>query len=198
MNSKSAKRVLFLGPRDSRVAAWLREQGEEVIQTADPIDRMWVEQRRAQWLVSFGYRHILRAETLACFPRRAINLHISYLPYNRGADPNFWSFIDRTPKGVSIHLIDEGVDTGELIAREPVEFVAESETLASTYDKLTAAIESLFFRHWPVIRTGAFTSWPQEPGGSCHRTRDKEPLQFLLAQGWDTPVSVLEEYGQRR
>jgi len=38
------------------------------------------------------------------------------LPYNKGSHPNFWSFIENSPKGVSIHEIDEGIDTGKLIA----------------------------------------------------------------------------------
>ncbi|MCL0081308.1 hypothetical protein M1N64_03665 [Peptococcaceae bacterium] len=47
------------------------------------------------------------------FQGRAINLHISFLPWNRGADPNFWSFIENAPVGVSIHYLDEGIDTGD-------------------------------------------------------------------------------------
>ena len=57
-------------------------------------------------VISFGYRKILNKSLLKKLVRPAINLHISYLPYNRGAHPNFWSFIDNTPKGVSIHEID--------------------------------------------------------------------------------------------
>lgn len=46
-----------------------------------------------------------------------MNLHISYLPWNKGADPNFWSCIDGTPAGVTLHHIDAGVDTGDIIAQ---------------------------------------------------------------------------------
>ena len=49
-----------------------------------------------------------------------VNLHISYLPWNRGAHPNFWSFFDATPTGVSIHLIDKGIDTGPIIVQKKV------------------------------------------------------------------------------
>ena len=38
-------------------------------------------------------------------------MHISYLPFNRGAHPNYWSFKDNSPKGVTIHFIDNGIDT---------------------------------------------------------------------------------------
>ena len=50
-------------------------------------------------LVSFGYRFILPGDLLARFPDRAVNLHIAYLPWNRGAHPNVWSAYEGTPAG---------------------------------------------------------------------------------------------------
>ena len=47
-----------------------------------------------------------------------INLHISYLPYNRGSYPNYWSFKENTPNGVSIHHIDDGIDTGPVLVQK--------------------------------------------------------------------------------
>ena len=69
-------------------------------------------------IISFGYNKILKKNILEKISRPPINLHISYLPYNRGAYPNFWSFIKETPKGVSIHEINEGIDKGGIIARK--------------------------------------------------------------------------------
>ena len=66
-------------------------------------------------IVSFGYRHILRSDFINKCGCPIANLHISYLPFNRGAHPNFWSFYDDTPSGVSIYLIDEGIDTGPIL-----------------------------------------------------------------------------------
>ena len=51
-----------------------------------------------------------------------INLHISYLPYNKGAHPNFWSWVKNTPKGVSIHLISEKIDAGDIIFQKKLIF----------------------------------------------------------------------------
>ena len=70
------------------------------------------------FLISFGYRYIISEAVLNKFKPNAINLHISYLPWNRGADPNLWSFIEDTPKGVTIHEIDEGIDTGDIIFKK--------------------------------------------------------------------------------
>ena len=66
-------------------------------------------------IFSFGFRQIIKAEKLKIVGCPIINLHISYLPYNRGAHPSFWSFYEDTPSGVSIHLIDNGIDTGPIL-----------------------------------------------------------------------------------
>ena len=44
-------------------------------------------------IVSFGYRHIINKNILSKLKRPIINLHLSYLPYNRGSHPNFWSLL---------------------------------------------------------------------------------------------------------
>ena len=79
--------------------------------------------------VLLGY--ILRRELLDCFPSGCINLHTSFLPWNRGAHPNVWSIVDRTPAGATLHFIDDGIDTGEIIAQSEVPVLAgdTAETL---------------------------------------------------------------------
>ena len=44
-------------------------------------------------------------------PRKGfINLHNSFLPFNRGKHPYFWAFYEDSPYGVTIHKVDEGID----------------------------------------------------------------------------------------
>ena len=130
------------------------------------------------------------------FPNRAINLHISYLPYNRGADPNFWSFIDGTPKGISIHYLDEGVDTGDIIVQKEISFDSlDSETLTSSYQKLHVEIQNLFFQHWDLIKNQKCDRTPQVGTETTHKVKDKEYLFHLMEKdGWNTKISVLNDY----
>lgn len=188
------EKILFLGPEDFSLITWLREQGEQVIQSADKLSVQAVANQGFSFLVSYGYRYILRKDILDIFPNKAINLHISYLPWNRGVDPNFWSFIEDTHKGVTIHYLDEGVDTGDIIAQNEIEFDSERETLATSYEKLQAAIQDLFRQNWLSIKSGNCQRQKQVSGGSTHKVKDKECLYHLLTDGWNTPVSVLEKY----
>lgn len=146
-------------------------------------------------VISYGYAHLLRKPVIDRLPGRILNLHISYLPWNRGAHPNLWSWVDGTPKGVTLHLIDEGVDTGALVIQEGVTF-GPDETLASSYAKLRKAIEDLFNRSWPSLRQsllteGRFSAAPQVGEGSHHFKREGDALLATLPQGYDTPVATL-------
>ena len=90
--------------------------------------------KKFDFIISFGYRKIISKGLIERLDRPIINLHISYLPYNRGAYSNFWSFINNTPKGVTIHEIDNGIDTGKIIYRKKINFTIDKETtFRSTY-----------------------------------------------------------------
>ncbi|WP_051079665.1 formyltransferase family protein [Methylosinus sp. LW4] len=186
--------ILFLGPETSPLLSWIRQQEGDIIQTEEKITLEYIRTSDIKFIVSYGYRHILRKEMIEAVSGRVINLHISYLPWNRGADPNFWSFVDGTPKGVTIHYVDDGIDTGDIIAQKLIEFDTDVETLSTSYHRLQDEIQVLFKRHWSQIKSGACARQRQPVGGTSHRSRDKDPLSALLSKGWSTPVSALCEY----
>lgn len=180
-------KVLVLGPARPQLVHYVRAFGDDVRVTQEKISPESRILHGVDWLVSYGYRHIIKPDLLRAFVRRAINLHISYLPYNRGADPNLWSFLEDTPKGVTIHYIAAGVDTGDILAQRQVSF-GNNETLRSTYEKLCQVVLALFVETWPDIRTGRRESRPQPAGGTSHRSKEKKAVEHLLSAGWDTPV----------
>jgi len=96
----------------------------------------------------FGF--ILTENLLNIFPEGCVNIHPALLPYNRGANPNIWSIIEGTPAGVTIHFMDKGIDTGDIISQVevPVEAVDTGESL---YRKLMESSFSLFVEAWPAI-----------------------------------------------
>ncbi|MBD3257350.1 formyl transferase [candidate division GN15 bacterium] len=182
--------ILLLGPDRPHLVAYLESLGDTVTRHEKKLKGDSPVLDGIDFVVSYGYQYILKDAVLARFPGRVVNLHISLLPWNRGRDPNLWSFLEDTPKGVTIHYIDRGVDTGHLIAQREVTFGTEG-TLRTTYDELSRTIEELFREQWPAIREGRNDSRPQPTGGSSHRGKDKEPYMHLLHSGWDTPVAEL-------
>jgi methionyl-tRNA formyltransferase len=174
--------ILFLGTCLSLID-WLRSQGEEVIVTTLPLNDIPPPE---YFIISYGYRHKIKKEVIDALPGRIINLHISYLPWNRGADPNLWSWVYDTPKGVTIHYIDEGIDTGDIILRKIVRFPEHPRTLRTTYEKLHKEIQKLFKENWQNIKTGNCHRIKPRSHGSYHNSSDKD--NFYLPFGWDTPI----------
>jgi methionyl-tRNA formyltransferase len=64
-----------------------------------------------------------------------MNLHTSFLPFNRGSHPNVWPIIDGTPAGVTLHTMDSEIDKGEIIYQEKV-VVEDTDTGKTLYEKL--------------------------------------------------------------
>jgi len=135
-------------------------------------------------VISYGYRHILKQNVIKGFKCPIFNLHISYLPYNRGAHPNFWSFYDNTPNGVTIHLIDSGVDTGPIVKQKYVNFKESDDTFVKTYAVLIESMENLFLEFLPTLLTDTWTSKKQRGIGTHHYVREL-PSNF---SGWDANI----------
>jgi methionyl-tRNA formyltransferase len=115
---------------------------------------------------------ILQQPLLSLFPDGVWNLHPAYLPFNRGSAPNVWSIVEGTPAGVTLHRIDAGVDTGDILAQEAVP-VDLTDTGESLYRKLETASLALFQRAWPQFCAGELKATPQVPTtGTVHRDRD--------------------------
>ncbi len=128
--------------------------------------------------VSLLFDYILRKPMLDVFPAGVINLHPGYLPFNRGQYPNVWSIVDRTPTGVTLHYLDEGVDTGDIIAQQRVD-VDPADTGETLYRKLERASVEVFKETWPLIRSGAPPRRPQTGEGTSHRTADVERIDRI-------------------
>ncbi len=100
-----------------------------VFDLADYADREHRDGEMADWLtlrgvdlvVLAGYMHLLTNTFLERFPERIVNVHPSLLPQFPGARP-----IDDalaagvTETGVTVHYVDEGLDSGPVIRQEPV------------------------------------------------------------------------------
>ncbi len=196
--------ILFLGNTDNPLINWLRRQGEIVQVKSDKInfkqDENWLKD--FDFAVSYGYRHMIRKNVIDIFGPNIINMHISLLPYNRGADPNLWSFLDGTPAGVTIHRVDPGLDTGDIVAQRRVKFHPydyKNLTLSSTYNTLQNEIQKLFKEIWPQLKANEIIMTSQDNDkATFHLAKNKEDIVknvILPNGGWDITITkLLSEY----
>lgn len=189
-------KVLLLSPYPEKLdSVWT---DEEILSGHGPAQPDPAEYEWADWVISYGHRYIIRPEIIGLMGNRIINIHIGYLPWNRGADPNFWSWHDCTPKGATIHQMDEGIDTGPALVRMASTF-DDRKTLKETYDALHREAVFLFSQYWRDVRDGTLRPfWPDEHiPGTSHKKKDRETIWHHFPLGWDTPVRDVEEFGKR-
>ncbi|MEJ2725459.1 MAG: formyltransferase family protein [Deltaproteobacteria bacterium] len=185
-------KVLILGITPSPLTPVLETFGCRVVELEGYVDVDFIRKHSIDFAVSYRYRHLIAGSVIEYLDGKVINLHISLLPWNRGADPNLWSFLENTPKGVSIHYVDEGLDTGDIIAQKEITFEASNATLSSTYKRLNDELLGLFRQEWPLISKGKSSRCKQASGGSYHSSKDRRSFEYLIEErGWDTPVSAL-------
>src|SRR6185312_8386052 len=85
----------------------------------DLVMASWLEEHGVELVVLAGYMHLLTPPFLARFPERIVNVHPSLLPAFPGAhaiEDALAAGVGTT--GVTVHLVDEGLDSGEIITQE--------------------------------------------------------------------------------
>ena len=186
-------KILFLGYGDCNLLKFLSERAE-VFQSTSRMTLFEIKELSPDMILSYGYLHIIKKDVIEAYEGKIINLHISYLPWNKGIYPNIWSIIDGTPKGVSIHLIDEGVDTGDIIFQREVE-INDDDTLSSSYWRLRENIEDLFMEKWDLIKNFNFYRKKQILDGTFHlRKMSERYFQSLgILDNWEISVKELKK-----
>jgi methionyl-tRNA formyltransferase len=191
-------KILYLGVEPYELKDFL-EEGNEVVYTSEKIEPGFITENNIELCISYRYRHIIKQNIIDESGDNIINLHISMLPWNRGSDPNLWSFLEGTPKGVTIHHVDAGVDTGDVIFQREVSF-NKSDTLSSSYQKLNDNLINLFIEKWYYIKKRKYKRMKQDISeGNTHRMKHKEPHMHLLEKdGWNTQVSSIDGFLKER
>lgn len=110
-------------------------------------------------VVAFG--KILPKEILELTKYGCVNVHSSLLPKYRGSAPIQWVILDgETESGVTTMLLDEGVDTGDILLREVIQ-LDEKETGGSLHDKLSVIGGDLCVETLKQLEAGTVTPAPQ-------------------------------------
>jgi methionyl-tRNA formyltransferase len=147
------------GDRRRSLADWAREQGlavERMRRLDDPEPLRWLA---PDVLVLVGAA-IVPAALLAVPRLGTVNAHYGLLPAYRGMNVTEWSVLRGDPVGVSVHLVDEAIDTGAILLREEIP-IAPSETFASLRRKHRDVAAQLLIRACVQMRDGAARPQPQ-------------------------------------
>jgi len=174
-------KIIYLGMNKigKLIHDWLISQGENIVAVlTEKSELPLIFEHTPDLVISGGFRHIVSKKYLKIPRLGCINMHKSLLPHNRGANPNFWTILNNTPAGVSIHFMDSGIDTGPILAQRKV-VVEFKDTARTLYDKLQDAQLELFKEFWPRFKNGVVEAKQQPGGDSYHEISDFTKLRRI-------------------
>jgi len=167
--------------------------------------------------IDFGFLiwwpKIIREEIISTVASGFINTHPSLLPYNRGKNYNFWALVEGAPFGVTLHFVDTGVDSGDIVAQRPIPYTWE-DTGATLFHRAQSEMVVLFQLTYPEFRSGTFKRIKQDLSkGSFHKASELEPaseveldktytakdlINLLRARTFEGfPACYFEEHGEQ-
>ena len=146
----------------------------------------WLKELAPDLIVIFGMSELLKKNIMDIPKKGCINLHPSLLPNYRGGYPVFWMYyhFDLNP-GVTVHYIDEGEDTGNIIYQESINLpigATEEEFLDSLINK--KGIE-LLLKAIQDIEGDCAPSIKQPTDSSTKRAKQILPAQYKEIIDWE-------------
>jgi len=152
---------------------------------------IFLQNYKVDYFILAWWGYIIK-EPIISLPRIGIvNLHPSLLPYNRGKHYNFWTLVEETPFGVTIHFIDEGIDTGDIIFQRKIEKTWE-DTGKTLYEKAKKTIVELFIDNYNNLIEGNYQRQKQDLSkGSFHLAKELEQASKILLEKEYTAKKLL-------
>jgi methionyl-tRNA formyltransferase/RimJ/RimL family protein N-acetyltransferase len=144
-----------------------------------------VARLKVDLLLINSYSMIIREDVQALSRLGGINVHCALLPKNRGCNPIQWAILkgDNTV-GVTLHEIDNGIDTGSIIDQLSVPLFFE-DTWIDVRDRLNTVTDRLISKNVEKILSGKWNATPQQDQlATVGRRRTPEDGLF----SWDEPI----------
>jgi natural product biosynthesis luciferase-like monooxygenase protein len=171
-------KVVALVSMDADVTAWAEGQG--IATYRKPADLASANLGAFDWLLSIANLRIIPEAVLALPQKGAVNFHDGPLPRYAGLNTPAWAIINgETQHGVSWHMIEGGVDEGDLLAQELVE-ISVDDTAFSLNSKCYAAGMESFGTVMAQLEGGTPTRTPQDLTQRSYFARSQRPAVMGL------------------
>ncbi len=129
--------------------------------------------------ISMSYDQIMKSPILDSTPYGFINCHAGKLPFYRGRNVVNWAIINGEAEiGLTIHYIDEGIDTGDIIFQEMIPINWE-DTYGTVLEKLEGTFPPLLADSVSAIGQGAAPRIPQNVQTGSYCVRRKEGDEWI-------------------
>ncbi|PCD87717.1 methionyl-tRNA formyltransferase [Vibrio mediterranei] len=147
----------------------------------------WIRSINPDLIVVQGMSQLLKSSIFSLPKLGTINLHTSLLPKYRGPNPDFWHYYNMDREhGVTIHYIDKGEDTGDILCQETIELPLGIRS-PQRLDILIGDIGlNLLFKSMEEISDGSKKGLRQSTESSTPRARNISTSEHANIIDWDS------------
>lgn len=122
---------------------------------------------------------IIKKEAIEAANIGWVNLHTSFLPYNRGKYPYYWAIVEGTPFGVTLHFISEEIDAGAILFQKEIP-IGITDTGESLYARLIQTAIDLFKEnYWKITQLNFIPRKQNKAKATFHLAKDIEPHSLI-------------------
>jgi len=122
------------------------------VNSAEFIDK--IKKYEADLFVSMSFDQIFKSRLINLPPFKAINCHAGKLPFYRGRNVLNWVLInDEKEFGITVHYIDEGIDTGDIILQDSYE-ITDEDSYATLLERAYEGCAELLYKAVKIIQNG--------------------------------------------
>lgn len=133
----------------------------EDIDVNSPSFTAYLRESQIDLVLLLWWPSIVKEQAIKAVKIGWVNIHTSLLPFNRGMHPYYWAIVEDTPYGVTIHLIDDGIDSGPILFQQdiPIEI---TDTGDSLYKRMLDVCVQLFRESYPKLASLEFEAKNQD------------------------------------
>jgi len=185
------------------------KKNQDIVDNADTIEHKSIKKNeklildfKPDLIIVHG-SSIIPRRLIRKFPYRMINLHAGLSPYYRGSATNVWPFFNKQLQyvGMTVHFIDKGIDTGEIILQDRPEFEMKDNTHTIGCKCTRLGCDLLIKTINYFIKTKCLPSEPcsnsrgeqyyiAQFGSECINTIKKNIAYGLVPEYIDNPIKV--------
>ncbi len=127
---------------------------------------------KLDYILGVHFPYLVPESVLAVSRGGFLNLDPAYLPFNRGCHTPTWAILEGTPVGATLHFMDAGFDTGDIIHQKELQ-ISAADTADTLYRKIKKLELEVFQEAWLELVSSRVSRVPQNGNaGSFHKRGD--------------------------
>lgn len=151
----------------------------------------FLKEAELHYIIGIHYPYIISNDLIDIPSVGFLNLHPSFLPYNKGWHTPSWAILEGKPYGATLHFMSEHLDEGDIIHQKKLK-VSKTDTANSLYKKALDLEKQVFFEAFDDLISLSPPRIKQVHTGTSHNKKDLEKVRELQLEEQTTNADLLD------